>query len=66
MRLTLPQIFMLNHGATVNHARGEERAAWLKNRKEHRDKHDPIVEGTGGKRLSQCNSAEIAAQFRGM
>lgn len=73
MRLTLPQIFMLNHAATVNQARAEERSEW-KNKKKKQDDYkkkkldemDPIVEGTGGLRLSQCTSEQIAGQFRGM
>jgi hypothetical protein len=64
---------MLNHAATVNAARGEERAEWkrkAKDRKAEADKlldaRDPIVENTGGKRLSECTSEQIAGQFRGM
>ena len=68
MRLTLPQIFMLNHAASVNAARAEERAEWKTKQKERKAKrleNDPIVDGTG-KRLSECTSEEIAGQFRGM
>lgn len=69
MRLTLPQIFLLNHAATVNGQRSEERAEWKKAQKERVDKrklNDPVVPGTGGKRLSECTSEEIESQFRGM
>lgn len=73
MRLTLPQIYMLNHAATVNSQRGDERAEWKRKAKERkdakakrRDIDDPVVPGTGGKRVSECTSEEIAAQFRGM
>jgi hypothetical protein len=69
MRLTLPQIFMLNHAATVNAARAEERAEWKSKQKERKAKseeNDPVMPGTGGKRLSKCTSEEIAGQFRGM
>jgi hypothetical protein len=73
MKLTLPQIYLLNHAASVNSRRSDERAEWKKGKKDRAEKakklrevNDPIVEGTGGKRLSECTSEEIASQFRGM
>ena len=69
MRLTLPQIFMLNHAATVNSKRMDERIERDKIKKakedkakELRDKNDPIIPKLG-KRLSECSSEEIASQF---
>jgi hypothetical protein len=69
MRLTLPQIFMLNHAAHVNSQRMDERMEQDKIRKEKeeaakvlRDQRDPIIPALG-KRMSECNSEEIASQF---
>lgn len=69
MHLTLPQILMLNHAAKVNSLRMDERIE--KDRvkkdkadkeKEKRDKLDPVIPSLG-KRMSECNSDEIASQF---
>lgn len=69
MRLTLPQVFMLNHAATVNSKRMDERIEWDKMEKEKadkaaklRDERDPIIPSLG-KRMSECTSEEIASQF---
>lgn len=69
MRLTLPQIFMWSHAAAVNSKRTDERVERDRKRKEKadkeqklRDERDPIIPGLG-KRLSECNSDEIASQF---
>lgn len=73
MGLTLPQIFMINHAAWCNSKRMDERIERDKNKgaggyvtpAARRDDNDPIIAGVG-KRLSECTSEEIAAQFRGM
>ncbi len=74
MGLTLPQVFMMNHAAGVNSARMDERIARDKTYPQPlppgtsataRDDRDPILVQYG-KRLSECTSEEIAAQFRGM
>lgn len=69
MRLTIPQILMLNHAAHVNSKRMDERMAKEKLRKEAieaakvlRDKQDPVIPSLG-KRISECTSDQIAAQF---
>lgn len=69
MRLTLPQIFMLNHAAFVNGKRMDERMENDKVRKDKaekvkaaRDERDPIIPALG-KRMSECTSEEIASQF---
>jgi hypothetical protein len=69
MRLTLPQIFMLNHAAHVNSKRMDERIERDKVKREAtekankaRDERDPIIP-TLGKRMSECTSEEIASQF---
>jgi hypothetical protein len=68
-RLTLPQIIMLNHAAKVNHDRMMERMDQdkaVKDKKDEeqrkKDKLDPVIP-TLGKRMSECNSEEIASQF---
>jgi hypothetical protein len=69
MSLTLPQIFMLNHAATVNSKRMDERVERNKKKtdkdakkKEANDERDPIIPHLG-KRMSECTSEEIASQF---
>ena len=69
MRLTLPQIFLLNHAAHVNSKRMDERIERDRKAKEkaekaqaRRDEQDPIIPGLG-KRMSECTSDEIASQF---
>ena len=69
MRLTMPQIFMLNHAATVNSKRMDERIERKKAAEEKakkgkalRDERDPVIPSLG-KRLSECTSEEIASQF---
>lgn len=69
MRLTLPQIFMLNHASQVNNKRMDERMERERVKKDKaekekalRDERDPIIPKFG-KRLSELNSEEIASQF---
>lgn len=69
MKLTLPQIFMLNHASAVNSKRMDERIERDKVKKQKvakaaklRDERDPIIPSLG-KRMSECNSEEIASQF---
>lgn len=69
MHLTLPQILMLNHAAKVNSLRMDERIEKDRKRKDReeaaqklRDIKDPIIPSLG-KRISECNSEEIASQF---
>jgi len=60
---------MLNHAATVNSARMDERIERDKKKKdkaaqkkEATDERDPIIPSLG-KRMSECTSEEIASQF---
>lgn len=57
MRLTMPQIIMLNHAAWVNSERMKSRIHSKKNE----DDDDQIV--YKGKRLSELNSEEMAAYY---
>lgn len=66
IKLTLPQIIMLNHGAFVNQKRGEERYEKTKKKEDKKKKaeeDDPIV--YGNKRLSELTSDEYMAYFAG-
>jgi hypothetical protein len=69
MKLTMPQILMMNHGAWVNGKRFDARCERNKTRaeetrkaKEKQDEDDPIV--LRGKRLSELNSDEMMEYYR--
>ena len=69
MSLTLPQIFMWSHAAHINSKRTDARVEKDRIAKEKeeknkklRDEKDPIIPVLG-KRMSECNSEEIASQF---
>jgi len=69
MSLTLPQIFMLNHAATVNGKRMDERIERDRKKKDKTtkkkevdDERDPIIPSLN-KKMSECTSEEIASQF---
>lgn len=57
MRMTLPQIVMLNHAATVNAKRVEIRVK----AKSNKDKQDPVVHNN--KRLSELDSNDMASYY---
>ncbi len=65
---------MINHAADVNSKRSDERIEWNKvkddvkqKKQEEQDKRDPYITLRDGtkKRMSECNSTEIASQFAG-
>jgi hypothetical protein len=58
MRLTWPQIVMLNHASAVNYKRMEERRKSSAD-KEKQNEEDPIV--MNGKRVSELNTDEMMA-----
>jgi len=64
MRMTLPQIIMLNHAASVNSARMRNRMdakTATKATQKVEDEKDPVV--YNGKRLSELSSEEFATYF---
>jgi len=58
LRLTVPQVLMLNHAAWVNQKRSEER---VKAKEADKDGKDPVW---CGKKVDELNSDEFAAYWR--
>lgn len=56
MRMTMPQIIMLNHASSVNYKRMENRSKIKTNKQTTRDINDPIVKD--GKRISELSERE--------
>lgn len=54
--MTLPQIIMLNHAASLNSERSKEKAEWDQTQKQILDEKDPVV--FRGKRFSEMTSEE--------
>lgn len=59
MRLTTPQIILLNHAASINYKRMEARRKHEGDKKQETDDNDPVV--MNGKRLSELNTDEMMA-----
>lgn len=60
MRLTIPQIIMLNHGAHINQLRSDAR---IEERRKQQDKEEQNPPVFMGKRADELNSEEMAAYF---
>lgn len=63
MKLTLPQIVMINHGSRINAQQGEERRNRKSSIQKKKDETDPIVKN--GKRMSEMTSEEQASYWMG-
>lgn len=67
MKMTMPQLIMLNHAAWVNYKRMESRseAKTTENKRQaERDEKDPIV--FKGKRMSEMDSLDMQQYYGGM
>jgi hypothetical protein len=61
MKLTIPQVMMLNHAAYIEHENGDLRYAHKKAVEEWHEEHDapdPVIEGFG-KPLSELSDAQM-------
>jgi hypothetical protein len=64
MKLTLPQIIMLNHAAWADHENSQRRSDAKRKWEEKRDREDPKLPEYGGKRLSEVmEDPELANQY---
>jgi hypothetical protein len=63
MRMTMPQILMLNHAAWVNSERCKKRVDHMSKKQKKQDDEDPTV--WRGKRLSEMNSDELGKYYTG-
>ena len=60
MRLTIPQIIMLNHGAHVNQLRSDARIE-ARRKQQDKEEENPVV--WNGKRANELNSQELMAYW---
>jgi hypothetical protein len=62
LKLTVPQVVMLNHAAWAEHENGQRRYEAKRKWEEERDRNDPKLAEYGGRRLSEVMQDQKLAE----